>query len=94
MLLGVGLPIAICQLIIVVVAAYSHRIAVINCFFCLDTTVDKIVNDAAVDDVLRDRLVLRERASRHIPFELLPQGHILLVDPILPKDSIKLVGGL
>ena len=93
MRLGVRLPIAIRHLIIVVVAAYGHRIAVINCFFCLDTIVDKVVNDAAVDDVLRDRLVLRERAPRHIPFEL-PQGHILLVDPILPNDSIKLVGGL
>ena len=73
MRLGVRLPIAIRHLIIVVAAAYGHRIAVINCFFCLDTMVDKVVNDATVDDVLRDRLVLRERAPRHIPFELLPQ---------------------
>ena len=93
MRLGVRLPIAIRHLIIVVVATYGHRIAVINCFFCLDTIINKIVNDAAVDDVLRDRLVLRERAPRHIPFEL-PQGHILLVNPILPNDSIKLIGGL
>ena len=71
MLLGVRLPIATRRLIIVVVA-YGHRIAVINCFICLDTIVYKVVNDAAVDDVLRDRLVLRERAPRHIPFELMP----------------------
>ena len=66
----------------------------INCFLYLETIVDKVVNDAAVDDVLRDRLVLRERAPRHIPFELLLSGHMLLADPILPNDSIKLIGGL
>lgn len=93
MRLGVRLPIAIRHLIIVVVAPYGHRIVVINCFFCLDTIVNKVVNDTAVDNVMRDRLVLRERAPRHIPFEL-PQGHILLVNPILPNDSIKLIGGL
>ena len=78
---------------LIVAVSYGHRIVVINCFICLDSIVDKVVNDAAVDDVLRYRIVLRKRAPRHIPFEL-PQRHLLLIDPILPNNIVKLVGSL